>query len=232
MPVCQQNCVCSLVSLHRHSGSRLVIQRYYPWSRSDKGREGVRTSEMKWHIQDEYSRPEAKSWPSKPLNSTLYSGLHLSRFLFGSTAQVTSSENGCFCLELASWTGTGSSVGFAFLGSQCPVLGDNLHHAERGTQGRPPQPPGLCRRVTPSEPWAAPSRLDRFSCSCPRSPSQPQAAKHKEAFLEWDGILGIRREEEWSCTSSLIPVPRFDRKLGQCCFCFCCFLPCQRNHCD
>lgn len=123
-----------------------------------------------------------------------------SPLLFVFTAQVMSSEDSYSHTELASWTGMGSSAGFAFLGSHCPVLGDNLQHTERATQGRSPQPPGPCSRVTLSGPWAAPGSLDHH-CFCSQSPSQPQAGKHREAFLEWDAFPGVRREE-WS---SLVP---------------------------
>lgn len=225
-PVCQQSCSLSSLSLHRRCRSLVVIHRYCSANTSNKSQEGILS--VRWSGTSEISTATQGKiltlWSPELL---LLQCPHLYLFPFGSTAQVMSSEAGCLPQDLP--------AELAGLFGFCLPWGPSVLHwvmmCREGTQGKSPHLPRPGRRVPNSGPRAAAGRLDHF-CSCPWYPAQLQAAKAREALVEWGGILGFGREEEWSPTSSLIPHPPSDGKLGHCCFCFCYFLPCQRNHCD
>lgn len=155
-------------------------------------------------------QPKAKPWPSEALNRFFSCVLIFTSFLLG--LQLRS------CLQRPQDFPAGLSCGF------CLPWGPSVLHwvmmCREGTQGRSPPLPGPWRRVTNSGPRAAPGRLDHFSCSCPWCPAQPQAAKPKEDFLGWSGILGFRRERRMMPHQPSHPPPPLWWKVGSVLFLF------------
>lgn len=173
-------------------------------------------------------QPTAKSWPSEALNSSFSTVFTFTFFLLGLQLRECLQRPDALPQDLPAEP-AGLFWGF------CLPWGPSVLHWVM-----------ICREETQGRPHISQGRAGEWQTlghelllvGLTTSPASVLGVLHSyrlpspgRLFLVWGGMLGFGREE-WSHTSSLIPLPRFDRKLGQCCFCFCFFLLCQRNHCD